>query len=191
MATPPSLKIEKLLGALEAAEIGQHPVEVHGAMVGLIAGGVEQGRGAWLKPLLELMNDGQSIPAELQALVEELFVDTQARLGEIDFGFMPLLPEEEEPLCDRVEALSLWVQSFLAGLAIIQPGLNQASEDVREVIADLAAVAQVEIDVVDDEESETAYVEILEFVRMAAIHCYQEFGPQDGGGAIQPSNNLH
>lgn len=191
MATPPSLKIEKLLAALEAAEIGQHPVEVHGAMVGLIAGGVEQGRGAWLKPLVELMNDGQALPAELQQLVEELFTDTQARLAERDFGFMPLLPEEEEPLCDRVEAMSLWVQSFLTGLAIIQPGLSKAPEDVREIINDLAAIAQVEIDVAEDEESEAAYTEIVEFVRMAAIHCYQEFGPQEGDGGDESGTVLH
>ncbi|MBT1443543.1 UPF0149 family protein [Shewanella sp. JM162201] len=191
MATPPSLKIEKLLDALEAAEIGQHPVEVHGAMVGLIAGGVEQGRGAWMAPLLELMNDGMALPSSLQPLVEELFADTQARLAEQDFGFMPLLPEEEEPLSDRVEALSLWVQSFLTGLAIIQPGLNRASADVQELINDLGAIAQVEIDVAEDEESEVAYAELLEFVRMAAVHCYQEFGPQDGAVPAEAATNLH
>lgn len=180
MATPPSLKIEKLLAALEAAEIGQHPVEVHGAMVGLIAGGVEQGRGAWLKPLLELMNDGQALPGDLQQLVKNSLPTPRRVLAERDFGFTPLLPEEEEPLCDRVEAMSLWVQSFLTGLAIIQPGLNKAPQDVREIVADLAAIAQVEIDVAEDEESEAAYTEIVEFVRMAAIHCYQEFGPQEG-----------
>ena len=42
MAIPPSLCIEKLKQALDYAEVGQHPVEVHGALVGIICGGVKQ-----------------------------------------------------------------------------------------------------------------------------------------------------
>lgn len=178
MTTLPSLCIENLKSALTDAEIGQHPVEVHGALVGLICGGVDQTKDAWLKPLMELMNDGKPLPAKLKQLVTDMFNDIVARLIDYDFGFSPLLPEEEEPLTDRVEALSLWTQSFLTGLAIIQPELNKASADVREVINDLAEIARVEFDVADDEESETAYMEIMEFVRIAAILCYSEFGPE-------------
>lgn len=182
MATPPSLRIDSLKIALDAAEIGQHPVEVHGALVGLICGGVEQTGDLWIKPLFDLMNDGQPLPAPLHQLVSELFQDSVARLGDFEFGFMPLLPEEEEPLSNRVEALSLWTQSFLTGIAIIQPKLNKASAEVREVIKDLAEIAQVEFDVTEDEESETAYIELLEFVRIAAIMCYSEFGPEPSHG---------
>ncbi|MGL4899578.1 MAG: UPF0149 family protein, partial [Shewanella sp.] len=145
---------------------------------GLICGGVDQQGDLWIKPLFDLMNDGQPLPAPLHQLVCELFQDSITRLVDFEFGFTPLLPEEEEPLSQRVEALSLWTQSFLTGIAIIQPKLNQASDEVREVIKDLAEIAQVEFDVVDDEESETAYVELLEFVRIAAIMCYSEFGPE-------------
>ncbi|MCE9685507.1 UPF0149 family protein [Shewanella sp. AS16] len=191
MAIPPSLCIERLLAALAAADIGQHPVEVHGALVGLICGGVEQRAEAWVKPLLELMNDGQPLPQELHRLVAELYQDTVTRLVDFEFGFTPLLPEEEEPLTMRVEALSLWVQSFLTGLAIIQPKLNQASADVREAIKDLAEIAQVEFDVSDDQESERAYTELAEFVRMAAILCYSEFGPELPLDDTEGSTVLH
>ncbi|GGB52250.1 UPF0149 family protein [Shewanella inventionis] len=176
MATPPSLCIENLKKALDAAEIGQHPVEVHGALVGLICGGVKQDNLAWLKPLVELMNDGQPLEANLQQLIAELYQDTVARLADFEFGFTLLLPEEEVSLSHRVEALALWTQSFLTGIAIIQPELAKSSPDVREVIKDLAEIAQVEFDVGDDEESETAYIELQEFVRMSAILCYSEFG---------------
>jgi len=176
MATPPSLCIEKLKKALDEAGIGQHPVEVHGALVGLICGGVKQENNAWLTPLVELMNDGQPLEANLQKLICELYQDTVTRLVDFEFGFTLLLPEEEASLSDRVEALALWTQSFLTGIAIIQPQLNKASADVREVIKDLADIAQVEFDVGEDEESEVAYVELQEFVRMSAILCYSEFG---------------
>ncbi len=191
MATPPSLRIDSLKLALDAAEIGQHPVEVHGALVGLICGGVEQTGDIWIKPLFDLMNDGQALPEPLHQLVCDLFQDSVARLVDFEFGFMPLLPEEEEPLSRRVEALSLWTQSFLTGIAIIQPKLNQASVEVREVIKDLAEIAQVEFDVADDEESETAYIELLEFVRIAAIMCYSEFGPEIPLGEQEDAAVIH
>ncbi|MCW3171464.1 UPF0149 family protein [Shewanella subflava] len=178
MATPPSFCIDNLKKALDEAEIGQHPVEVHGALVGLICGGVEQDNQTWIGPLIDLMNDGQALESNLLQLITELYQDTVTRLVDFEFGFTLLLPEEEVSLSHRVEALSLWTQSFLTGIAIIQPKLNQASDDVKEVIKDLAEIAQVEFDVGDDEESEAAYIELQEFVRMAAILCYSEFGPE-------------
>ncbi|WP_076410396.1 UPF0149 family protein [Shewanella sp. UCD-KL12] len=177
MATPPSLRIDNIAAALDAAEIGQTPVELHGALVGIICGGVEQSKGAWAKPLLELMNDGQLLPDSLQLLIEELYQDTLTRITDADFGFTPMLPEEEEPLTKRVEALSLWVQSFLTGIAMIQPKINKASADVQEVIKDMAEIALVEFDVAEDDESEAAYMELMEFAKMAALLCYSEFGP--------------
>lgn len=177
MASPPSFCIEKLNAALNEAEISQHPVEVHGALVGLICGGVHEHSEGFLQPLAELMNDGHSLPVPLKHLVTDMYHDIVQRLADTDFGFTPLLPEEEEPLATRVEALSLWVQSFLTGLAVIQPKLNHGSAQLREVIQDLAEIARVELDVVDDEESEAAYAEIFEFVRVAAILCFSEFGP--------------
>ncbi|MCC4832535.1 UPF0149 family protein [Shewanella sp. 1_MG-2023] len=191
MATPPSLCIEKLKKALDSAEIGQHPVEVHGALVGLICGGVEQANTVWLKPLLELMNDGQPLTSELQQLITELFQDTATRLGDAEYGFNPLLPEEEEPLSTRLECLALWVQSYLTAIALIQPKLNGASSDVREIIQDLGAIAQVEFDVSDDDESEAAFIELHEFVRMAAVLCYSEFGPEIPLDDSEPAAPLH
>ncbi len=177
MATPPSLRIDNLLAALDAANMGQTPVEVHGALVGIICGGIEQSKDNWIKPLLELMNDGQLLSESLQVLIEELYQDTLTRVSDIEFGFSLMLPEEEEPLSKRVEALSLWVQSFLTGIAMVQPKIDKASVDVQEVIKDLADIAMVEFDVVEDEESESAYMELIEFVKMAALLCYSEFGP--------------
>lgn len=191
MATPPSLCIDNLKKALDAAEIGQHPVEVHGALVGLICGGVEQDNQTWVGPLIDLMNDGKALESNLLQLITELYQDTVTRLVDFEFGFTLLLPEEEVSLSHRVEALSLWTQSFLTGIAIIQPKLNQASDDVKEVIKDLAEIAQVEFDVGDDEESEAAYIELQEFVRMAAILCYSEFGPEPEMDNTETTQTVH
>ncbi|MBV7317369.1 UPF0149 family protein [Shewanella sp. NIFS-20-20] len=178
MATPPSLCIEQVNNALREAEIGQHAVEVHGALVGLICGGVQLTPNGWQKPLSELMNDGQALPKNLEQLVTVMYQDSVSRLAEMEFGFTLLLPDEEETLASRLEALSLWVQSFLTGLAIIQPKLKSASAEVREVIDDLSEIARVELEVDEDEESEAALMELVEFVRMAAMLCYSEFGTE-------------
>ncbi|WP_052074432.1 UPF0149 family protein [Shewanella mangrovi] len=173
MATPPSLQIDKLREQLDSAEIGQHPVEVHGALVGIISGGGAETD--WLQPMCELMNDGKALPTSLSSLIQEMHQDVVARLADPEFGFTLLLPEEEESLSSRLEALSLWTQSFLTGIAVVQPKLNQASEDVRDVIRDLAEITQVDLNVTEDDECESAFQELLEFVRMAAILCFAEF----------------
>lgn len=191
MATPPSLQIDKLREQLDSAEIGQHPVEVHGALVGIICGGA--GEQSWQQPMRELMNDGQALPSALTNLLQDMHQDIVARLADPDFGFTLLLPEEEETLATRLEALSLWTQSFLTGIAVVQPKLNQSSADVRDVIRDLAEITQVDLDVSDDDENEGAFEELLEFVRMSTILCFTEFvlHAQAAANAEQDKGILH
>ena len=175
MVTPPSLRANKLMAALKTAEIPMNPSEVHGAVVGLICGGIGEKPELWLPVLSDIMNDGQQLPKELTAIVAELHKDAHDRLAEFEFGFSLLLPEEEESLSTRVEALSLWVQSFLTSIAIAQPKLAKSSVDVKEVVKDLSEIAQIELDVSEDDESEDAYIALVDYVQDAVAICFAEF----------------
>ncbi len=175
MVTPPSLRADKLIAALKAAEIPLHPSEIHGSVVGLICGGLGTKTQLWLPALTDIINDGQALPQDLMRIVAELHKDAHDRLAEFEFGFTMLLPEEEEPLTTRVEALSLWVQSFLASIAIAQPKLAKSSVDVKEVVKDLSEIAQIELDVSEDDESEDAYIALVDYVQDAVAVCFAEF----------------
>ncbi|RYV01900.1 YecA family protein [Shewanella sp. OPT22] len=175
MVTPPSLRTDKLIAALKAAEISLHPSEVHGAVVGLICGGLGEKADLWLPALTDIISEGRAFPESLLAVVADLHKDAHDRLAEFEFGFTLLLPEEEESLTARVEALSLWVQSFLTSIAIAQPKINKSSEDVKEVVKDLSEISQIELDISEDDESEDAYIALVDYVQDAVAICFAEF----------------
>ena len=191
MVTPPSLRTNKLIAALKAADIPMHPSEIHGAVVGLICGGIGSKTELWIPALLDLINDGQPLSQGLLPIIEDLHKDALDRLADFEFGFSLLLPEEEDSLTTRVEALSLWVQSFLTSIAIAQPKLNKSSADVKEVIKDLSEISQIELDISEDDESEDAYIALVDYVQDAVSVCFAEFLPDADDEDTEKPEVLH
>ncbi len=175
MVTPLSLRMNKLVAALKVAKIPMHPSEVHGAIIGLVCGGLGTKTESWFPALTDIINDSQPLPQELSEICIDLHKDAHDRFSDFEFGFTLLLPEEEESLSKRVEALSLWVQCFLTSIAIAQPKLNKSSEEVKEVIKDLSEITQIELDVSEDDESEDAYIALVDYVQDAVAVCFAEF----------------
>ena len=59
---------------------------------------------------------------------------------------------------------------------MVQQALNQASEEVQELITDIRNISQVSLDFEqEDEESEIAYAEIVEYLRIGAMLCFNHF----------------
>jgi uncharacterized protein len=121
--------------------------------------------------------DAEVVPAARE-LLRELQRDSLAHLHDPESGFMPLLPDDDQALDLRVDALAQWCQGFLYGLAT-RPALdlNQASPELREVVSDLIQISRagVEADVGTDEEAdENAYMELVEYVRAGAQLVFLE-----------------
>ncbi|GAA5191949.1 UPF0149 family protein [Ferrimonas gelatinilytica] len=178
------LLLNKLQTALDKEEIAVLPAEVHGVLTGLVCGGVSMENNAWLKPFLELTNDGQPMSESLTATVREVYKDVINSLVDPELTFMPLLADEDDPLADRLEAFINWTQSFLTGLAYIQPALDKASADVQELIQDLTEFTLVELEVEESEEHEEGFDALIQHARIAAWECLREFrGLQDEDSA--------
>jgi len=61
---------------------------------------------------------------------------------------------------------------------------TKASDDVKELIADFASIAQLDVDGGDDSnEAEEAFYEIVEYVRMGANYCFNELSDGDTNAA--------
>ena len=72
--------------------------------------------------------------------------------------------------------MAQWAQGFLVGFGMVQQALNQASEDVQEVIRDIRDISQLSLDFEqEDEESEIAFTEIVEYLRVSAMLCFNTF----------------
>ena len=185
------LLLNKLQSALDAEKIAVLPAEVHGVLTGLICGGVAMDGNAWQQPFLELVNDGEPLSDGLTTIVRELYADVVNSLVDPDMGFSPLLADDDDPLSDRLEAFINWTQSFLTGLAMVQPGLDKCSDDVKELIQDLTDFTQVELEVEDNDDNEEGFAALVEHARLAAWECLREFrGLDDEEDEAEPKT-LH
>lgn len=160
--------------ALAQEQIGMTATELHGLISGMLCGGNQDA--SWLALVYNLTNDGAPYSPSLKQLVQTLYDNTKASLEDDNFSFQLLIPQEETALFDQIDDLAGWVNHFLLGLGVVVPELEKAQGDIGEVIDDLRGIGQLGYDEDEDqEELEQALTEVVEYVRMAAMLCYNEF----------------
>jgi uncharacterized protein YgfB (UPF0149 family) len=125
---------------------------------------------------------------ELRQLCEE----AAFALADMHTGFAPLLPDDEVSLAERATALGAWCEGFLYGLAgRIELELRQCSEEVRELVKDFSQFTRASLHSGDDVEvEESAYAELVEYVRVGAQLMYMELHPRPSPAASL-STTLH
>lgn len=163
-----------------------NPSQVHGVIAGVICGHAKAAN--WQ----QMVTGDQKSVEKTNALLTQLHAITAQELDEYLFNFQLLLPDDETPLVERAEALTLWCQGFLTGLKEANVKVEgRKPGEVTEAINDLIEIAKMDYEeVVASEEDEAAYVELVEYVRMAIILIYQELqAPAEATG--RSSQHLH
>ena len=161
-------------GNLDAAELA----ECHGLLCGLLCretSGSASDYMAHLGAMQLLINPA----AALAAIMEEAYECTRKQLEDEEFGFNLWLPDDDESLETRTISLAQWCSGFLAGLGS-GGQLDALSEEAKEAIDDLQQIGRAEIStgLEENEEDETAYAEIVEYVRVVALMMREDFrGP--------------
>ena len=118
---------------------------------------------------------GAAAIAELVTLHRE----TRTQLNSMDYSFSPLLPEDNEPIASRTQALSLWCQGFLFGLSVSGlKTLDALSEASREIVEDFSSIAQLEEQFEEGENEESAYMELVEYLRIGTFTLIDEHSKQ-------------
>lgn len=165
--------LEQALAALEAKS---GAAEAHGRLCGMLTASETTPCARWIAEVLEdTAPRGEAAKACLE-LLSRLYGETQESLGDSEFGLRILLPADAEPLAVRTAALGAWSEGYLLGLA--GGGLTREARlpsEVDEVLRDLAEIAQVDTDPETDEDSEQAYTELVEYVRMGALLIREHF----------------
>lgn len=159
-----------LTTALDDTELKLHASQVHGLMSGILCGKFNQ-QSEWEELVM-----GEKLSPETREVLQQLYVGSAGQLADFLFEFKLVMPDESEGLAVRAEALSVWCQGFLTGLTAAGiPITEREDSEITECIDDLIEIAKMDYDeVVDSEEDEEAYAELIEYVRMAAILIYQE-----------------
>lgn len=184
------LNYEHLSELLEQQDILPSAAEVHGIMTGMIAGGAQIHQPEWLVLLSDLIHEGESFKPQSRDLLQRLAELVMTDLQDTDLSFNILLPKDHESLAERLNALIHWVQSFLVGFGVNQTHLTELSSDVREVIDDFVEIAKLDFMVDEDEEAERAYFEVVEYLRMSALLCFNELGLR-GDSPRDTNRTLH
>lgn len=161
---------------------GARLAESHGLLCGLVCREASRNAGDFLRHLADMrlvIEPGEA----LNDALTEAWGSTVAQFEDEELGFKLWLPDDDEPLEERTEALARWCSGFLAGLGS-GGQLDALSEEAREAIADLQEIARAELsapagDEPENEEDEAAYAEIVEYVRVVALVLREDFrGPQ-------------
>mgnify|MGYP003564568414 FL=1 len=160
--------------------------ESHGLITGLIAGqpDLDVDR-LWLHWAGLNLDTEQDIddPADPQAShrehLEAALEAIQGQLRSEEMAFEALVPAMDQPLAQRTEGLAHWCGGFLAGFGA--SGAVIKDEEASEVLALLSEIARASSagDEIDDantdlESEEAAFVELVEFVKVAVLLLHEE-----------------
>jgi uncharacterized protein YgfB (UPF0149 family) len=160
---------------LEAHQVPCSVAEVHGVICGQLCA---DEAGFDLNLATNILAIPEAASDVINSLLKMLAEDAEQQLAAGDFGFQPLLPEDDEDIGTRLSALSDWCDGFTTGFAgawIREDG--DMTEETREVLSDFARIAQLEAeDDASDRENEVNLMEITEYVRMAAITLFLHNG---------------
>jgi uncharacterized protein YgfB (UPF0149 family) len=161
--------------AADRLSLASTPAELHGALCGWLAAGGEDVP-AW--PARVMADDSLPAPVSGDPL-DCLRSASVSQLGDTDFGFQLLLPDEQVPVTERAGAMFDWCRAFLGGFGLAVAD-KKLSEEGEEALGDIANLAAARIDDVDPEGDEESLAEIEEYVRMAVLllHADCTLGPR-------------
>ncbi len=171
---------ELLDEALRRSGVSWDAAQVHGLITARLA---VQGGDAGRQVVAEVLERAGAADAdhrEPETLLRAEIEATRQALSERQSEFSPLLPQGDESTGRRTEALAHWCEGFLHGLMSTdrnsELARRLAAEPIADIIRDMLqmtrAVADDEGD--DHEEEERAYVDIVEYLRVAAQLIYEE-----------------
>lgn len=163
--------------------------EAHGTLTGYLCAAIGYRYEDWL---LEILPEGRAHPLANAAL-RELFLETATALAASDMEFNLLLPEDDTSLDSRTVALAQWCQGFLYGLggSAIQDASGLPGE-VGEIVRDFSEITRVGVDGDEGSDSnESAYAELVEFVRVGVQLVFEELGPLRDPPPPSPTSPLH
>lgn len=169
----------RVASALEQVETEMGAEECHGTLAGLFCARGDLKVEEWLEYIAPALDPADLLAGEAIETFRALHEHTRKGLNDTVLDFHPLLLGDEVSVEDRVESLGEWVQGFLLGLSA--GGVTELEKmpgDSGEILRDLVEIARAgsyELD--GDEEDESSFNELLEYVRTGVLLINEEMNP--------------
>ncbi len=163
-------ELSSLCARLQLAMSGS---ELHGSLCGFLACGGHIDH----SPLavLHIQSEENTLGARDQSMLALLVQQSINTLAADELIFQLLIPADDRPLSERVEALGDWCRGFLGGFGLAgSPAHARLSKEAQEILHDLGLLAAATFGLGDDEEDEESFIELHEFVRMGTMLLHAE-----------------
>ncbi len=162
--------------------------ELHGGVCGALCAGGAPAAAYWLEDCLE----DQELDAteELGASLANFVAASSHMLEETGFEFEPLLPDDDAPLEEQVQALALWCHGFVIGLGANAPELaargarapdSGEAAAIAEVVGDFTEISRAglsEDEATGQDQVDFALAELREYVRAGVQMVFEELAPR-------------
>lgn len=153
--------------------------QTHGLVSSRLSVAGARGATESLRQVLDGTDSANAFTRECEGMLGSLTEVTHAALAERLSAFAPLLPGDNDRPDIRTEALAHWCEGYLHGLVSGEHGADLkkrlAEEPLADIIKDMLEITRATADADDDDEDhEEAYVEIVEYLRVAAQLVYEE-----------------
>ncbi len=174
-----SINHDELDAVLKQCGTSWDAAQAHGLLCSRLAVlGADAGIG-WLGQVLEGSDPDSTLRRECESMLDTLYMSTHRQLTERQSEFKPLLPDDSDSTIMRAYAIARWCEGFLHGLVSGSPDdhLKEwlSSEPLSDIIKDMLQITRATADEEsDDETNESAYTDLVEYLRVAAQLTYQE-----------------
>lgn len=165
-------KLENTLAKLGAQ---LNAAETHGLLTGILSLAYTANAETWQSTLLENLDCATPSKSQWGVLAATSSKIVEDLSDNSNFAFNLLLPGDDLPLEDRVDALCFWCRGYLSGLGLI--GITKedlANATIKELVQDLSQIAHTSMETDDSDEDENNFVELVEFVRVAVQNIQTE-----------------
>ena len=162
--------------------------ELHGGVCGALCAGGAPAAAYWLEDCLE----DQELDAteELGASLANFVTASSRMLEDTGFEFEPLLPDDDAPIEEQVQALAFWCHGFVTGLGANAPELvargprapdSGEAGAIAEVLGDFTEISRVglsEDEATGQDQADFALAELREYVRAGVQMVFEELAPR-------------
>ncbi len=179
----------ELDGALERCGSDWNSAQTHGLLCGRLAVLGTDGAMMWIDQVLGERRPGDAAQAACAQMLDAVFQMTWQQLAERQSEFELMLPGDDEDLAHRAGSIGFWCEGFLHGTVSGKHAeelkKRLATEPLSGLIKDMLEITRASFDDEEDEETnESAYSELVEYVRVAAQLAYEELSDfRNSGGA--------
>jgi len=150
--------------------------EAHGALIGMLCAAGQVTVQNWWSQVFAVDEGAPDRPE----VIETMFAESLKSLLEATGAFDLMLPDDEDALESRADALHEWCHGFLYGYGIASGrDVSLLPEEAAEVLRDMGQFAQARFELGEDvEEDELSYSELVEYLRVGVMLLFETLYPR-------------